>query len=325
MKKHKFKILGALAFLAVIILGASLLYKRALTLKEQYKIDDSYLLEATLLSLKNEKCPFNPLVNKTIANDPTYTYIAHAGGGIIDSVESVEGGGIPKSYSYTNSKEALLGTLARGFKFIELDLMLDDEGKIFGAHDYKHFYSITGKSKEFLESKDALKAPNKDYIKNAKIFNQFTPLELDSINEIFNANPQAYLVTDKLNNFDAIITQLKLPKDHLLVEAFGLNNYYKARKAGILYPMLSSADFDLARKLGIPMLALHTSVLKNEKTLKQAQEFIANGGCIMAFSSNEGAFMDSHIGKGATMFYTDFWDIKSKECRLEDKAKCRTY
>ena len=325
MKKYKFKILGTLGILAVILVGVGLFANRALALKKQYKIDESYLLEATILSFKNEKCPFNPLVNTALANDPTYVYIAHAGGGIVDSAESIEGGGQSKSYAYTNSKEALLETLARGFRFIELDLMLDDEGEIFGAHDYKHFYSITGRDKEFLESKDALRAPNKDYIKNAKIFNRFTPLELDSINEIFNANPQAYLVTDKLNNFDAITSQLQIPKEHLLIEAFGLNNYYKARKAGLPYPMLSSADFSLARKLGIPMLALHTSVLKNEQTLKLAQEFIANGGCIMAFSSNEGAFMDSHISKSATMFYTDFWDIKAKECRLRDKTKCRTY
>ncbi|MGI0439563.1 hypothetical protein ACRE1S_03415 [Helicobacter himalayensis] len=327
MKKliFKKKALVGISIIALVVLMMLAMLKfiggGVITPLKKYKIDRENLFEAASLILKNEKCPFNPLINKSIANDPAYGFIAHAGGGIVEKESSKE----QKHYAYTNSKEALLHTFVNGFKFVELDLMLDSEGNIFGAHDYKHFYAITGKAKEFLESKEALKAPDKNYIKNAKIFNQFTPLDLDSINEIFNANPQSYLVTDKLNDFDAITTQLTIPKKRILVEAFGLDNYYKARKSGILYPMLSSADFQLANELKIPMLALHTSVLKNQQTLKLAQEFITNGGCIMAFSSNEGAFMDLHIGKSATMFYTDYWDIENKECRLEDKTKCRTY
>lgn len=274
--------------------------------KAMRKLDSTYTSEAKALRAANEMCIFNA---KDL-NDEN-AFIAHGAGGIT----------LDKPYSYTNSKEALLASLKNGYKFIEIDLMLDKDGKIFGAHDYKHFYSITNAPKDVMES--AL-PPSKDYIKNAKIHNQFTPLTLDSINEIFLANPQAFLVTDKLNDFDAIKHQLKF-QERILVEVFGLDNYYRARLSGIKYPMLSTGDFRLAQILRIPIIATHSANLKSPKKATQAEEYIKNGGCIMVFSSNEREFMESHIGVRASKFYTDFWDIPKQECTLSDKTLCKTY
>ena len=133
-----------------------------------------------------------------------------------------------------------------------------------------------------------------------------------------------FLVTDKLNDFRAIATQLEFG-ERILVEVFGLNNYYKAHKEGIRYPMLSTKDFKLATELAIPMVATHTSALRDDKSAKLAQEYIANGGCIMVFSTNEKDFISEHLGLRASKFYTDFWDAESKDCALDDKQKCKTY
>lgn len=226
-------------------------------------------------------------------------------------------------FTYTNSKEALLQSINEGFKFIELDLMLDSDGDIFAAHDYKHFYTITNAN---FDDENALQTPpSKDYLNNAKIHNKFSILDKNAINEIFMANPHIFLVTDKLNDFEALRTQFSDFKDRLLIEVFGLKNYFKARKMGFKYPMLSTSDIALAKKFNIPMIVAHTSLLQSQKGTEDAYNFIANGGCILLYSSNEKAFIDTHKGKGATQFYVDNYDIKNNKCKFDDNNKCKTY
>ena len=243
--------------------------------------------------------------------------IAHAGGGLIVGDEK---------FSYTNSKEALLQSISEGFKFIELDLMLDIDGDIFAAHDYEHFYGITGA--KFTDKTALQRPPSKDYIRKARIYGRFSPLEKDEINEIFLANPSVYLVTDKLNDFTALSRQLKF-KDRLLVEVFSTQNYFKALKMGFKYPMFcvwDSADaLKEAMRLDIAMITANTRLLQSEQGEKLAREYIENGGCIMAFSSNEKAFIDKHKNAHATAFYTDFYDIKNGKCKIDDEGECKTY
>lgn len=254
-------------------------------------------------------------------NPNARNFIAHAGGAIIDKSEV---------FTYTNSKEALLQSIKEGFRFIELDLSLDSQGEIFAAHDYKHFYKITNAPNyaEFLDY-SAFAPPSKDYIKNAKIYGRFTPLTLQDINAIFSANPSVYLVTDKLNDFAALESQLNFGKDRLLIEVFSISNYFKARKMGFKYPMFcawdSAESIKMAMRHKIPMITTHTEILRDEKGAKLAEEFIANGGCIFTFSTNEADFINTHKDKRVTAFYVDFYDINKNECKLRDKSKCETY
>lgn len=258
-------------------------------------------------TLPMQSCPFSNQATPPNLHNPN-SFIAHAGGGVLEEGEF---------YSYTNSKEAVLHSLENGYKFIELDLMLDSSGEIFAAHDYEHFYTITNAPKHI----DRQSPPSKDYIKNARIHQTLSPITLEGINELFLAHPQSYLVTDKLNDFQAITSQLKF-QDRIIVEIFGLKAYYKAKRAGIVYPMLSSGDFAQALRLKIPMLASHTSdIIQNKQA---AMEYIKAGGCIMVYSSNEKAFMANHLGESATAFYTDWWDLQSGQCS-RDNENCQTY
>ena len=242
-------------------------------------------------------------------------FIAHAGGGLMKNGEI---------FTYTNSKEALLQSINEGFKFIELDLMLDEDGEIFAAHDYEHFYRITGAK---FDDKNASLPPSKAYLANARIYGYFTPLNARDINEIFNQNPSVYLVTDKLDDFKAFAMQFDF-KDRLLVEVFSTRDYFKARKMGLKYPMFCVEDsteaLETAMRLKIPMITAHTKLLQHKSGEKLARKYIQNGGCIMMFSSNEKAFTSKHKGKSATKFYTDFYDIKADKCKLDEK-ECKTY
>ncbi len=200
--------------------------------------------------------------------------------------------------------------------------MLDADGDIFAAHDYEHFYDITGA--EFADKSALQSPPSKDYLKKARIYGRFGVLEKDDINEIFKANPSVYLVTDKLNDFTALSKQFEF-KDRLLIEVFGIENYFKALKMGFKYPMLSTSNIALAMSLDIPIIAAHTGLLSDEVGVKLAEAYIAQGGCIMLFSSNEKAFIDKHKNRHATAFYTDFYDIKKGKCKFDDEEKCKTY
>lgn len=236
-------------------------------------------------------------------------------------------------FTYTNSKEALLQSIKEGFKFIELDLALNAQGEIFAAHDYKHFYKITNAlPKDFnadMLNHIAFVPPSKDYIKNAKIYERFTPLALQDINAIFRANPSVYLVTDKLNDFNAMANQLDFGKDRILIEVFSIKAYFEARKMGFKYPMFcawnSAEAIKTAMRHKISMITTHTEILRDEKGAKLAEEFIANGGCIFTFSSNEQKFINEHLDKRVSGFYVDFYDITRNKYKLRDKSKCGTY
>lgn len=85
------------------------------------------------LALLWKKKPFFPKPFKIPVNIES-TLISH--GGPIDD------------HTYTNSYEALLLSVKNGYQLIEVDMMMSTDGIIFGAHDWKHFYAITGTTGE---------------------------------------------------------------------------------------------------------------------------------------------------------------------------------
>lgn len=227
--------------------------------------------------------------------------IAHAGGGLLGD-------------SYTNSLEALNASIANGYKFIELDLLLSSDRVIYAAHDEAHFNAITG----FKELRDT--KPSLNEVRKRKILNKYSTLDIDKIREIFLKHKDLILVTDKLNDFNALREQIPF-KDRLIVEVFdapkSLKNYNLALESGIKYPALSSADFLFAIRNKIPLLAMNTKNLSSPF----AKEYIKLNGCILAFSSNEEKFIKDNLAN-ATLFYSDFWDLKKGKCM---NKTCKTY
>lgn len=66
--------------------------------------------------------------NNDVLSDKNY-YIAHATGAIDGN-------------TYLNCKEALLQSLDKGYKYIELDLAMTADSTIVCAHDWEHFHKI---------------------------------------------------------------------------------------------------------------------------------------------------------------------------------------
>ena len=97
-----------------------------------YKVKNYYstaILQREIASILDNRTNLNKFYVNNGHTNPA-CYIAH-------------GGGIGE-FTYTNSLEAILNSLERGFQFIEIDMLETSDNHIIGGHDWKHFKSITG-------------------------------------------------------------------------------------------------------------------------------------------------------------------------------------
>jgi len=216
--------------------------------------------------------------------------IAHAGGAIDGKL-------------YTNSREAVELAIKNGYNFIELDLLITNDGNIVAAHDIQTFNWITGFDSIItpLESND---------FKSRKIHERLHPMLADDINDMFEKNG-AYLFTDKIEDYDLLNKKITINKDKLLVEVFSLRSYFKALKSGIKYPVLSVAwftnkldeywPFFMAGKIKMITIPEHLIHTHSDK-LKSLKE---KGVVIFVFTSNDKDFILKHGGSTVSGFYTD--------------------
>ena len=135
----------------------------------------------------------SPIDNNVDLSDNRY-YIAHAGG-------SIDG------YTYTNSQEALLQSIASGYQYIELDLHEDADGKLICMHT----------------PEDSARSP-------------YPIMNLQEALAIRQQHPFV-LVTDKIDDPDILNRYFSDAKQDLRVEAFSWQEYVRLKEAGY-FPML---------------------------------------------------------------------------------------
>ena len=158
-------------------------------------------------------------------------YIAHAGGGI-------------EGYTYTNSLEALNYSYELGFRSFEIDMVEDKNGKILGAHDWEHWAQITGC--------DSTLPVTEEHFLTHQVFDKFTPMSMDMINQWFTEHPDAILVTDKINSPKKMASQF-VDKSRLIMELFSFDAIKEAKECGVEFMMsenvLDEIDGDYVDKL----------------------------------------------------------------------------
>lgn len=118
-----------------------------------------------------------PFERKTDVNRGNIELIAHAGG-------SIDG------YTYTNSKEALLNAIDKGYKYIELDLYMTTDSQLVCLHDKDKFALMTGIHINQIDS---------DKFLESRFFGKYTPMTLREAIYYWERNP-FILVTDKYSN-----------------------------------------------------------------------------------------------------------------------------
>ena len=223
-----------------------------------------------------------------ISTFPHGILIAHAAGEI-------------SGHPYTNSKEAIAQSLSKGYQFVELDLRLSQDKYIVAVHDWKQFHTMTGHTGEQT-------IPLEEFEKR-KIYSHYTPVTYKDINTLFSQG-DVFLVTDKIEQFDIVNEQLRIPANSLMVEVFSYKSYVKALRKGIKYPMLcfwtaeSLKEHKLLFRTGrIRMITIPEDLIQSAEA--EIEELYKSGVIVIAFSSNDAAFIKAHMGHCVHGFYSD--------------------
>lgn len=218
------------------------------------------------------------------------------------------GGGIGK-FTYTNSLEAVLDSLRKGFRFIEIDMLETSDGHILGAHDWKTFKSLTG-------IKDNSDSPlSFSEIQELRTDNKYTVLSGNSISNLMKLNQEYVLVTDKIKNYNLLLKEIPYP-DRIIVEVFKPKDYLKALYSGIRYPaycIWDKKNLKTAVKLKFPIVTLNAkNFFENDAAIELVQKLHDSGVTILLFytsflNRDKPEFLKKHLGKTVSKIYTDTW------------------
>lgn len=154
-------------------------------------------------------------INNEITENLAERLIAHAGGAINGQI-------------YTNSLESLEYAYAKGFRNFELDIIKTSDGKYVAAHDWIKWHQITN-------TPGGQPVTLNEFV-SKKLHNKHTPLDMVAINQWFEEHPDAYLVTDKIDEPWAFSRAFTDP-NRLTMELFTWTQFYEAQKIKGITPM----------------------------------------------------------------------------------------
>lgn len=234
-------------------------------------------------------------------------FIAHAGGQIDGRM-------------YTNSLEALELAYDRGLKLFELDLIRTRDGHLVAAHDWGWWQDATGSALEEPTLRQFLELP---------LFGAYRTLDLPALDRWFAEHADAWLVTDKVDDFRALLDGFS-HDDRMIVEVFGVDEFRRAANEGIRYPMLSlGASIRQDGKQAIIALLEETPVKFAAVATKDMNRTAAvlelmrdNGACVYVFTSSDPAFLEQQFESRVFGAYTDGWNVNEGTCTA---AACETY
>ncbi len=176
--------------------------------KETYGIAEERHPKSVSITL-----PYKPSTSqeKTALAKDTKRFIAHAGGQI-------------DGHNYTNSLEAMDLNYANGFRLFELDFIKTSDGVYVAAHDWNVWKKHTGYTGETPVSERTFL--------QYKIKDTYTPLNLNGINTWFKKHPDAFLISDKVNDPKDFSSKF-LDKSRLTMELFSVKAIEEAQGLGI--------------------------------------------------------------------------------------------
>ncbi len=139
------------------------------------------------------------------------------------------GGGSHMGYNTTNSAEALDAAVKQGYTLIELDFALTTDNKLALLHDWPQggMYYL-GLEKGAPVSFD-------DY-KKCKIMGKFTPLTIERVAQVLEANPDLRIITDTKDDNIQVLTLIRnhcpQVQQQFIPQAFNYDEVTQAKKLG---------------------------------------------------------------------------------------------
>jgi len=224
-------------------------------------------------------------------SDSSY-YIAHAGGGI-------------DGHTYTNSKEALLQSLDKGYKFIELDFCLTSDDQLVCAHGPSVYNRMTNVVYGQLDV-----MPDLNSFKMRSIYGMYTPLTAQEVLEIMKDRPFILLV-DCMSDPVIIEKYFYEVKDAVMIETSSITNYLGLRKKGYatLYSMGNMSIKNIVGYIicrifsGRPIEYSTVSVNSSFKNIRLFRRLFDTK--FFAFTCNSVSFMKEHVDGDIDKVYTD--------------------
>ncbi len=238
-------------------------------------------------------------VKPTDINFRDNKFIAHAGGGIMD-------------INYTNSKESVIQSISDGFRFIELDLLETSDNSIVAAHDWKSFKENCLNFKGKIDNNPLTYRQFNDCNYQKKLIN-FSKLDEDEINQIFDNNKKLFLVTDKIKNYKLLSKKFNFT-DRIIPETYSLFDFVVAKYYGFKYPIFPYKKYNylIGKIFQIKLMNVsYSDFLKNKKKITKLYK---NGIHIYVYTSNDGKFIEKYINNNITGVYTDFWNFNFNKC-----------
>ena len=223
-------------------------------------------------------------------------YIAHGGGAA----------GVIENCTYSNSKEAILQSIERGYTFIEIDMDTTSEGILVASHDWKSFH-INTRRPELGDSMFSVES-----FKSELICGKHTPITIDEVVEILLEHPSVFLITDKISNVDILDRSLSGIRDRVYVEAFSMEDFIRLREVGY-HPMYSQRAENLAWLIVENLLDGTARIDFIVDDTNDNFKEISRLRCLMPFkvamyTSNSKDFVDEHLGKDIDLIYTDYYN-----------------
>ena len=212
--------------------------------------------------------------------------IAHAGG-------TIEG------QTYTNSREALLSSLDKGFRYIEIDLYMTTDSNVVCLHELKDYNRMTSSDYNHIDT---------ETFQNNKLYGRYTPMTLEDAVRIWEERP-FFFVIDKISSPQILNSFFRKNRDMVFVEAFTLDDYIQLEKDG--YNPILTRDGNikgliwfLVRNLvyGNKVSRIATCPV-NDLFLRIYKNMDVK---VAMFTINDEGYLNSHIGKYVDFIYTDF-------------------
>lgn len=209
------------------------------------------------------------------------------------------GGGAIDGYCYTNSQEALLSSLEKGFKYVELDLFVTTDSVVVCLHNLKEFNKMTSLNLKEIDSK---------VFKNSKLYGRYTPMTLEDAISISKQHP-FYFVTDNISSPAVLNRYFTNNRRNVIVEAFSTDDYVELYNQGYT-PMLSVVDniFSLKRYIiaSIKIKRIVPRIVMGPNANPRLLRFYKRMGTIISTATeNSKDYVEKHVGREIDMIYTD--------------------
>lgn len=177
-------------------------------------------------------------------------YIVHAGGFVSDDNGEI--------FSYTNSREALMKSAARGNRIFEIDFRISSDGFLVCTHEWNQAY------RNGVPLKGAV---TKDEFLLSKIYGKFSTMSLSDIAYFARIHPDCYFITDiKDDNKKACLIIARECPD--ILDRFIIQIYHMS-------------ELDTVRRLGFKnvILTLYRAAL-SERRAEQVANFARKEGLV---------------------------------------------